>query len=327
MSDVGFSLPGPDTVTLSGQQVNKLLSSGDGDATLLFLYLLKTEGKSTPDETMMALGRGKGWYNSAMATLSRIGLILIDKEVPKTEMDEIPDEPDDTRLPSFSDIKAELEAGSNFSIVVEETERTLGRVLSSDDMMRLFGIYENLRMPPEVILQLITYCIREGRRTGGDRAINLRYIEKAAYTWAHAGIITLEKAEEYIKNLEDRRSLQGEFKHALKIYDREFSATEKKFVDNWITMGFEADAIEIAYDRTIIKTGKMAWSYMDSIITNWHKKGIHTADDVKKKDSKEYRQAQFLAASNKSSRSDAPNQAEIDRMKAFLEETRRGEGG
>ena len=270
MSDIKFSLPGPDVITLSGQTVKKLLRSGDGDAALLYLYILQTGGKSTWEETMAALGKGLGWINSAMATLSRLGLIHLDiniDDVGNSSGDGILgtelDEPNESKRASIDDIKRELEAGADFSVVVEETQKSLGKILSPDDLMRLFGIYEDLNMPPEVILQLITYCINESKRKSGGRAPNMRYIEKAAYTWAREGILTFERAEEYIKALEVRRSKQGEIKSALQIRDRELSATERKYVDKWIVMGFGADAATIAYDRTLVKTGKLAWNYMD----------------------------------------------------------------
>ena len=327
MPDIKFKLPGPDTITLSGQTVNKLIRSGDGDATLLYLYILKTEGKSSSEETMAALGKGLGWINSAMATLSRMGLIHIDNSGDDKhhdiEFDDIPDSPDDSRHSSITDMKRELEAGSDFSIVVEETQRSLGKILSPDDLMRLFGIYNELNMPPEVILHLITYCIKEVKRTGGGRSASLRYIEKAAYTWAREGILSLERAEEYIKSLEAKRSKRGEIKEAMQIRDREFSATESKYVDNWIAMGFDADVVAIAYDKTIVQAGKMTWPYMDKIMESWHRKGFLTAKDIAEKDSGASKKAaQYFVDKNQQRKSDAPDQDEINYMQRVLDKTK-----
>ena len=109
MSDIKYTLPGPDTITLSGQTVNKLIRSGDGDATLLYLYILKTEGKSTTEETMAALNKGKGWISSAMATLSRMGLIHLDSKTGDgsgvKDFNEIPDGPDGSRRSSSADMR------------------------------------------------------------------------------------------------------------------------------------------------------------------------------------------------------------------------------
>jgi len=229
-----------------------------------------------------------------MAVLSRLGLVQLNGDetgatgnVEKTGSSETSYQ--EPRQYTEHDIKQELRSGSDFSVVVDETQRRLGKILSPDDLLRLFGIYDHLRLPPEVILQLITHCINESRITGDGRAPTVRYIEKAAYTWEREGVFTLERAEEYLKALEAKKSARGEIKRVLHIRDREFSATEKRYVDEWISMGFQPDALAIAYDRTVVKTGRLTWNYMDTIVKSWHSKGLHTADQVLSKDSSQKR--------------------------------------
>jgi len=289
LSDIKISLPGSETVTISGQTIDKLIRAGDGDAALLYLYILKTHGQKTSSEAAIALDKNKGWINSAMAVLSRLGLVQLETDVNDAggvsnggvasggSDDFTVKEP---RKHTVSEIKAEMMAGSDFSIVVDETQRRLGKLLTEDDLLRLFGIYDTLRLPPEVIMQLITHCIKESRYTGDGRAVNVRYIEKAAYTWEREGLFTLEKAEEYLKALDAKKSLRGEIKKILQIRNREFSPTEKKYIDDWIAMGFESEAIAIAYDKTITATGNLAYQYMDKILFNWDKKGLHTAEKI-----------------------------------------------
>jgi DNA replication protein DnaD len=321
--ELKYTLPGPDVISLSGQTINKLLRSGDSDAALLYLYILKTEGKSTAEETMTALGKGMGWINSAMATLSRIGLIHLDKNENETHstngaLDNNPDEPDAAEHLSTENMRRELEAGTEFTNIIEETQKNLGRLLSPDDLMRMYGIYDNLNMPPEVIMQLITYYINEGKRTGAGRVPTVRYIEKAAYTWAREGILTLDMAEKHIKKLEARRSIRGEIKAAMQIRDRELSTTERKYVDSWIVMGFDVGAVEIAYDRTLVKTGKLAWSYMDSIMQSWHNRELHTANEIMEKDTGTSKTKKFSTSNNRQT-PQAPNQDEIDYMQRLLD--------
>ena len=321
MSDMKYSLPGQEVVTISGQTIDKLIRAGDGDAALLYLHILKTHGQSTSEETVSALGKNKGWVASALAVLSRLGLVKIDGSSASGPPPEIPQEEplEAPRSYTTDEMKRELMEGSDFALVVEETQRSLGKVLSPDDLLRLYGIYDALRLPPEVILQLITHCIRESRLSGGGRAPSMRYIEKAAFTWEREGVVTLEKAEEYIKTLEERRSLRGEIKRALQIKDREFSATEKRYVDSWIDMGIEAGAIAIAYDKTLVKTGKMVWGYMDSIMKSWHSKGIHTAIEALEKDKWPGRDSAYEKDKTGGKKFGSPNQEEIERMQRILD--------
>ena len=325
MSDIKFSLAGPETVTLSVQTINKLIRCGDGDAALLYLYLLKTEGKRSSEQTMAAFGKGLGWINTTMATLSRIGLIHLDKSSAEASVSEIEpslESPDAARHLTVADMRRELEAGSGFSIVVEEAQRSLGTILSPDDLIRLLGIYDHLNMPPEVILQLITYCINESKRTRGGRTPGMRYIEKVAYTWAREGILTLERAEEYIKDLEAKRSIYGEIKKVLQIRDREFSSSERKYVDGWIVLGYDASAVEIAYDRTILRTGRLSWNYLDSILHRWHTLGLHTVQEIIEKDRALSRDSRYSTNKNSGQKFGAPDQDEIKRMQRVLDKTK-----
>ena len=326
MSDIKITLPGSETVTLTGQTIDKLIRAGDGDAALLYLYILKTQGQSTSSQAANALGKSRGWIATAMAILSRLRLVNLDNDddtgvysegntssvKPKAAIEE-------PRQYTEDEVKNELMAGSDFSVVVDETQRRLGKILSPDELLRLFGIYENLRLPPEVILQLITHCINESRVTGDGRAPSIRYIEKAAYTWEREGVDTLDKAEEYLKALEARKSARGKIKRALEIKDREFSATEKRYVDGWIQMGFEPEAIAIAYDRTVLKTGKLSWAYIDSIIKNWHSKGLYTAQQVLDNDSARGKSAATAGSKQNGKKHGEPNREEVERMTRILE--------
>jgi len=329
MREKKLKLPGTETITLSGQTIDKLIRTGNGDTALLYLYILRTQGQCTQDEAAAALGKGPGTIATEMANLSRMGLVILDDDPDMTphstvtQNENLPDKPPGQPIPephqyTVDEIKAELKPGSGFTIVVEETQRRLGNILSPDDLMRLFGIYDSLRLPPEVIMQLITHCISECHRSGDGRAPTMRYIEKAAYTWEREGIFTLEKAEDYLKKLEARRSERGKIKRALQIRDREFSATEKQYVDGWIDMGFNDEAVEIAYDRTILKTGTLSWKYIDTIIKSWHGKNLHAAQEILEKDGKKSGTVPKPGAGTDPLKFGAPNLEDLTRMERLL---------
>ena len=311
-----FTLSGPETVIVTGQTIDKLLRAGDGDAALLYLYMLKTDEPVTPDKAAAAMGKSAGWVASAMAMLSRIGLIRSD-DVIIGSLQEMPAEK--PRRYTADEIKQEIEARADFSALIDEAQRCLG-LLSPDGLERLFGIYQDLRLPAEVIMLLITHCIAESRRSGGGRLPSMRYIEKAAYTWEREGIFSLDKAEEYLKALEDRRSIRGEIKAALQIKsDRGLSDSEKRYIDEWISMGFRADAVEIAYDRTVLNTGKPSIYYTDAIIKNWHGKGLHTSHEIMEKDKAASRDTRQAVSNDSKKKFGDANNEEIERMQRLLD--------
>ena len=312
-----FVLPGPETVTISGNNIEKLIRSGDGDAALLYLYVLKSRGGADLRGASEELARSEAEISASMSVLNRLGLVRWEESFPP-EPDELPEY-------TAADIKREINVGSAFALLVQEVQRSLGKILASADLIKLFGIYDSLGLPPEVILQLITHCISESRRRyGGERIPTMRYIEKAAYTWEREGVFSLERAEEYLKNLELKRSIESEIKKSLQIKDRELTSTERKYIDEWVSMGFPADCIEIAYDRTLIKTGKLTWNYMDSIIKSWHGKNLHTTDEIHNKDGWKGASAQKADASSKKPDLSAPQTADVERMKRLLDKIKEG---
>ena len=325
-NDVKFILHEQETITLSGQTVNKLIRAGDGDAALLYLYILLTREQSTSTEAAAALGKPPGGIATAMAVLSRLGLVELDgakQEGDPSGLDKTEDPPpvlpeDEPRRHSVEEIKRELESGSVFYVLVEEAQRSLGKILSPEELLRLFGIYDSLRMAPEVILQLITHCISESRGRSGGRMPSMRYIEKAAYTWEREGIFTLDKAEEYLKALDEKRSAQGEIKKALQIRERELSETQKRYVNGWIEMGFSADAVGIAYDRTMVKTGRLAWEYIDTIMKNWHNKGLHTKRDIIENDGNAYKKSFNYGTNAANQKVISPSHEDTQRMERLL---------
>lgn len=91
------------------------------------------------------------------------------------------------------EIAKRMSEDSVLSWLYGEAEKLFGGGLSSADTRTLYWIYDNLNLPTEVILMLIGYarCNKKG----------MRYIEKTAIDWKEKEINTVEKADEYIKNM------------------------------------------------------------------------------------------------------------------------------
>ena len=164
-------------------------------------------------------------------------------------------------------------ADSGFRDVLAECERVLGHTLSGADTRTLFGIYDYLGLPTDVIMVLLHHCAEECRRRyGPGRVPTMRQIEKEAYIWVNREIMTLEQAEEYIRSREEMREGTEQLRRSFGIRDRQLSPTERKYIEGWFALGFGVEAIELAYDRTVTNTGSLKWSYMDKIIRSGTKR-------------------------------------------------------
>ena len=94
------------------------------------------------------------------------------------------------------------------------------------------------------------------------------------------------QAEEYLAELARRDEELEKVRHALSLTGRDLTPTERKYIESWLSMGYGAEALAIAYDRTVVGTGKLAWAYMDKIVKSWYAKKLFTAAEIEKGDSR-----------------------------------------
>lgn len=270
------------SVSMSHDAVTKLLGAASGDAALLYIYILSCGGRFDAADAAGAIHRSAGQVESAMDVLARLGLVTAPGEAGAGKPLERPEE-----LPEYTaeEIAREAQNGSTFSTLVKNVQTDLGCTLSSEGLKTLFGIYDYLRLDPEVIMMLVSWCKKEYQlRYGDSRRVSMRFIEKMAYVWEREGIFSFDAAMSYLKRQQDLRGGERAFMEAMDLTGRNLSQTEKRYIDSWLDMGFSPQAAAMAYDRTVVKTGRLTWRYMDSIMKSWHAKGLHTRREIEEKD-------------------------------------------
>lgn len=257
-----------------------LLRAHDGDMALLYIYALK-HGQISPELAARDLCMTVAQVSAAEEKLRLQG--ILPGAVQQTSSDApIKNLVPEDEMPEYSadDIIIRTRDNPGFSAVVQEARKILGHSLSTPDLKKLFGIYDYLALPPEVIMLLLNHCVNisKGRRP------SMRYIVTEAYRWANREITTFEQADRYISDYNARHEAMGRIKEILSIRDRDLSSSEAKIVGGWISMGFDDSAIAEAHDRMLTNTGKFSWKYIDKIMQSWHSAGIHTVEEIAQKD-------------------------------------------
>ena len=261
-------------IQITYEELDRLLGHADGNAALLYLHIRRSGGFSM-ERAARALKCTEAELFAAAGTLRALG--LLEAEKPSKETPEY----------TAEDMAARAGADPAFEAVVREAEQALGHVLSSNDLRLLFGIYDYWGLGAEVIMVLLHHCVeRYQAASGAGRKPTMRYVEKEARYWAGQEINTLDAAEELIRREAERRALTGQVKEVLQIYARDLTAGEKKYVEGWLSLGFSPEAIAIAYDRTVLSTGKLAWRYMDKILQSWAGKGLYTPEAIEAGDAR-----------------------------------------
>ena len=280
MEDKGYRLRS-EVCSMSARDADKLIDCGDGDCALLYIYLMR-RGDASSGELCRALNMSRARLSAAAAKLKELGLLSGGDFTPGADA-----------MPDYTAEEIVRRSGEDdgFKAVLAECEKVLGHTLTGADTRTLFGIYDYLGLPVDVILVLLHHCAEECRlRYGPGRVPTTRQIEKEAYTWVNREIMTLEQAEEYIRERERLRSGVETLRRDFGINERKLSPTERKYLEDWLSLGFTPEVIELAYDRTVTNTGSLKWNYMDSIIRSWHEKGLHTREEIELKDAPRRRQ-------------------------------------
>lgn len=261
-------------IQIEKAHIHKLLCAQSPDAALLYLYI---KDGNNPNQAAEKLGFTQTRYACAAATLHQLGLWTPAKQT------RLPGDP-----PQYTeeDVISAMDTDMDFRALRGEIQRILGKNLTTEELKILIGFTRYLGMTPDVIVLLVCYCKDRAKKLGKARTPSLRTIEKEAYEWAEKGIDTMEEAAAYTQQQNLRFSRVGRIMEILQIRGRNLTAPEKRYIKQWLEMDFDEEAIGLAYERSCINTGGLAWPYMHKILTSWHEQGLHTAQQVRGGDRK-----------------------------------------
>lgn len=266
-------------ITLTPQETGKLLAAGSGDAALVYLYM-KASGDTRllhAQEQLHISTQTLGWAESL---LKQLGLMEMKPSGSRYEK---------SKAPAYTGkaVTAFAARDPSFSLLQGEVSRRLGRVLTTEELKTLLSIRDYLKLPPEVVSMVLTYCLQRNeyynQTHGTNRTVTMRVVEKECYAWANQGIVTLERASDYISRNLAMMTPEAQVKKLLQL-DRPLVDMERKYIKAWLEMGFAPEVIRAAYEKTIMATGKLAWKYLNKILLNWHEKGLHTLAAVQEGD-------------------------------------------
>lgn len=262
-------------ILIPSHTANLILDCGSGNAALLYIYILSHSCELDTDQAKKRLKMSDAEIHEALTVLERNGIIG------KTESPRLPERADTTPDYTQRDVAERMGSDDNFKRLVAFCENSLGKILSSYDTQILLGIYDWLGLPFEVACLLITSCVDEARKKlGPGRVPTMRTIEKRAKDWVSRGILTIGRAEEHLREREKLGEEKVQIAKVLRITGRALSPTEEKYIAAWVGAGLSHELIEAAYDKTVVNTGSLKWSYMNKILAAWNELGYKTLSDI-----------------------------------------------
>lgn len=158
--------------------------------------------------------------------------------------------------------------------MLKEIEKILGRTLSPKEMEIYLSWQRDFLFPSELILLLIEYCASKGKS-------DYRYIEKVALSWNDLNIRTMDQAQNYIKQTEDKWVKIRSILSYMGIKNGDIMKPQEELITKWlINYKFSIEVIEKACDICSQKLNRADFNYIDGILTKWNKDNIRTINDI-----------------------------------------------
>ncbi|MBQ3068471.1 MAG: DnaD domain protein [Clostridia bacterium] len=177
--------------------------------------------------------------------------------------------------PSRTEVLDVQARDERFAFLLHTASEKLGKVLSPADMAVYLHLYSGVGLPPEVILMIIGYAVKNGKA-------RLSYIEKTALNWAEQGITTMDAADAHLCRLERAETAWKQVCEWTGSDALRPTLAQKEAASRWIhEWGFSRDIVVLAVTQTVEKTGKFQVSYTDRILERLHALGITTVEAAK----------------------------------------------
>lgn len=258
-----------DFCVLKGDLVDKILLSSNPDAALLYLYMSRAKKSFTQANAMKHLNFSKERYDLAVYELRTMQVVKDKNDKPKESI-AFTDKPKYT-VAELRDARSD----KRFSAVCDTCESVLGKALTEGYLRTLLYIYDRLKLPAEVIVELLMYL--KSKSTTVPRRMD---IEREAHLWVDMGIATHNDASNYIASKFAEKPLFDAMMSALKIYGRDPQPIEERYILYFINYGFTADVVELAVERMNNSLGKFSFQYLNKILLSFKEKNLFTVEEI-----------------------------------------------
>lgn len=132
--------------------------------------------------------------------------------------------------------------------------------------------FKKYEFDEQVMIALFDHCYLRG-------ALNRRYVQVVAESWASNKIRTWNDLDQYFEKRENLNKYNKTIAKKLGKYGK-LTEYEEAYIENWVlNFGYDMSIIEIALKRTTLKQNP-TFEYINNIITDWHDRNLKTANEI-----------------------------------------------
>jgi len=274
MAGLKINLKKIQQIPLSVLFVDKYMIKANPTYVKVYIYALRLSFDSSKSFSLDAIAESLDilvsdvinaliyWDSQGVVKFSQNGddyvLEFVDfSEEKKTEPKETP-----FKKPTYTsrEIDTTIKSNAELKQMYKVAESILGKPLSPSEVKTLYGFYDYLSLPADVILVIVEYC------TSMEKT-SVRYMEKVAINWSESGITNFDAAQAHLNALKEQNEIIGNIKKILQISGRKFTDSEMKYINDWLNnLKATPEQIKEAYDVTILNTSKLSYQYMNKVL-------------------------------------------------------------
>lgn len=193
-------------------------------------------------------------------------------------------------LPVLSpkDIVSICRDNEELTVTMRHAQEVLGKTLSHIEQELIVNMVTYYGLPCDIVLTILQFYKTEKAK---GNAVGTGYIGAMAKNWSEEGIVTLEMAEEKLRELEKSDRLWKEITAVSGLRHRSPTIKQREMISKW-SEDFSFDMIALACEVMREHTDKPTLKYVDGILKNWKKNSIFTPDDFESEQKKHEQQHQ-----------------------------------
>ncbi|MCD7731320.1 MAG: DnaD domain protein [Oscillospiraceae bacterium] len=205
---------------------------------------------------------------------------------------------------SPDEIAERISSSDEIAFLFKGAEDILGRPLNYTESSTLINAHDFYSIGSDILLMVMDYCKSIDK-------MSMSYFSRILSDFSDKNITTHEETEAEIRRLQLCSSLRGQVVYKLGL-NRALTKSERNYVDSWSDKGVTIELIEYAYEKTITATGKVTFSYMNTILSDWAKNNLRTISEIDSYNAK-FAQRKSSASSKKA----APKVTQTNREHSY----------
>lgn len=266
MSLASLLMPEGELAVIRCETADKLIQCGDGDAALLYLYVIRRGSAFDEAQAMRDLHLSKERFDRASFTLTGLAIA----QSPTAAELGPPTAPRYTA----AELRTARANDHRFAAICDTAEGILGRPLTETLLRTLYTVYDFMALPADVIIELLSYL---GRDRGSLRG---RDVEREACIWVDKRILTPADAQRYLAEVEAEKPLRQALFQALGVVGRNPTTPERALVKLCLEKHFPPETVSLAMSRMRRNIGEFSASYLRKMLGAWDQKGVHTVAEI-----------------------------------------------